>query len=104
MRHYSKIIVELPDGPSDPPYAIVSYDCDVCGEEEVRIHMHHIGGVLRSLRDVLGRLGDDGSTEEIAVGQGDWAPSTPSNKQKLREYLDRAFPDWKAGRLKERMR
>jgi hypothetical protein len=100
MRHYSKIMVELPDSDDDPPYAIVNIDCDVCGEEEIRIHVSHIGSLLRVLGNTvqaLHRDGDEGSTETLGTF---FAPSTPDNKKKVREFLDRKFPGWKADRLR----
>lgn len=99
-RHYSKVIVELPDGPSDPPYAIVQTDCDVCGEDEFKIHVSHLGTLLRVLESTVASLGDDGCAESMMKDGTAFAASTSENKRKAREYLDRAFPGWKADHLR----
>lgn len=94
-RHYSKILVEFPDCPDDPPYATVSIDCMQCGKSEVKVHVQHLGSVLRVLDHAVNELQkDDGTTEALFNG---FVPSTPDNKRRVREYLDRAFPGWLAG-------
>jgi hypothetical protein len=96
MRHFSKVIIELPDSPNDPPYAVLSIDCDVCGQEEIRIHMSHLGTVARILQQTIAGLGDDGFSDSV----GSCLESTPANKAKVRDFLDRTFPGWKADRLR----
>lgn len=99
MRHYSKVIIELPDGPEDPPYAVVSIDCDVCGEEELRIHMSHLGTLMRVLQLTMNDLHDEDGIAEPMSGV---LPGTPVNKAKIRDYFDREFPGWKADRIRRR--
>jgi len=97
-RHYSKVLVELPDGPSDPPFAVVTIDCDVCGEEELRIHVAHLGTLLRVLGQTVDDLHDDGTAQAFSQVFG----ATPADKAKARDYLDRTFPGWKGDRLRAR--
>jgi hypothetical protein len=97
-RHYSKVLVELPDSPDDPPYAVVRIDCDVCGPSEIRLHVLHLGTLLRVLTQTLADLDDDGTAEALSP----LLDGTPANKARARDYLDRVFPDWKAHRLRER--
>lgn len=98
MRHYSKVLVELPDTPSDPQEVVVSIDCDVCGKVEFRAHVAHFGTLVRVLSQAFHELraADDGKTDAVSV----WAPS--DQKQKVLDYLNRAFPEWKMDRLRER--
>jgi hypothetical protein len=98
MKHYSKVIIELPDGLDDPPYAVVSIDCDVCGEEEIRIPMQHLGTVLRVLDHAIAQLGGSGASQPMGP---QFLDKTPENKAKLRDCLDRAFPGWKADRIRK---
>ena len=97
-RHFSKVLVQLPDSDADPPYAIVTIECDVCGPSEIRLHPAHLGTVLRVLGQVVADLQDDGHADTLSP----LLESTPANKARVREYLDRMFPDWKAYRLRER--
>lgn len=96
-RHYSKILVELPDSPDDPPYAVLRIDCDVCGPSEIRLHVQHLGTLLRVLSQTLDDLADDGVAEALTP----MFESTPANKARVRDYLDRVFPGWKAHRVRE---
>jgi hypothetical protein len=97
-RHYSKVLVELPDSDGDPPYAIVTIDCDVCGPSEIRLHVEHLGTLMRVLAQTLAGLEDDGHTEALSP----LLEGTRANKARARDYLDRVFPDWKAYRLRQR--
>jgi hypothetical protein len=99
-RHYSKVLVELPDGPEDPPYAVVRIDCDVCGPTELRLPMPHLGTVLRVLTQTVADLEDDGTAEALSP----LLEGTRANKARARDYLDRVFPGWKAFRLRARQR
>jgi hypothetical protein len=97
-RHYSKVLVELPDNPSDPPYAVVSIDCATCGQSELKIHVAHLGTVLRALSGTVDSLHDDGFHDVITPY---FIPSNEENKRKVREHLNREFPGWVVGRQKK---
>lgn len=98
-RHYSKVVIELPDSPSDPQEIVLTIDCDVCGEQELRTHVAHFGTLVRVLSDAFDDMGrDDGETYHVV--DASWQPS--SQKQKVLDYLNRVFPEWKAGRLRAR--
>lgn len=98
MRHYSKVLVSLPDNPHDPPYAIVSVDCEVCGELEARLHVAHLGTVLRALQKIVDTIQDDGVTDQTSP----LMEGTPANRAEVRKFLDAAFPDWTAERIRRR--
>lgn len=62
-RHYSSVIVQLPE-PGEPPELILHFDCDVCGKHEWRTHVLHLGTLVRVLVNTLEAIGgDDGMTE-----------------------------------------
>ncbi len=99
MRHYSSVLVSIPEGPDDSPYAVQSIDCDVCGTEEVQIHIAHVGTVLRVLSHLLDDLYEtDGAAEPMTP----LLPATPTNKAAILAYLDREFPGWKADRIRRK--
>lgn len=92
-RHYSKVFIELPEDDTDPPYAVIEIDCDTCGKSELKIHMQHLGTVHR----IIGKTVDDLFTDDakgFSEPMSGFVPSTPVNKQKVREFLDRTFPGW----------
>lgn len=98
-RHYSKVYVELPDGPADPPFAVVTIDCMDCGKSELKIHVQHLGTVLRTLSHTIETLyNDTNDTGHSEAMSPFFVPSTEENKKKVREYLDREFPGWVVGR------
>jgi hypothetical protein len=96
-RHYSKVLIELPDSPSDPDVAIISIECDVCGTKRLQIHPQHLGTVARVIQKTIASF-DDGSSEPMMVDP--FLPSTEENKQKVKRYLDERFPAWRAERQK----
>lgn len=99
-RHYSKVLIELPDSPSDPPYAVISIECEQCDKTEIRIHVAHLGTVGRVIDQTVQSLfSDDGFTESMRPF---FIPSTPDNKKKIRDYLNSFFPGWAAGRAMAR--
>lgn len=94
MRHYSKVLIEFPDSPSDPQELIVHMDCDTCGEHEWRTHVAHFGTLVRVLNEAYQSLGGDGgSTQNMKLPEG-------ADLRKAREHLDRHFPEWKAKRIR----
>lgn len=95
-RHYSKVLIEIPDSESDPDELIVTIDCDVCGKNEWRTHINHFGTLARTLHAMFKEMqpDDDGVTHALK--------NVPPEKALALEYLDRRFPDWKADRLRER--
>lgn len=94
MRHYSKVIIAVPDDAADEPELKIWIDCDVCGKMEFSTHIAHYGTLVRTLslhyRDMGG---DDGFSEPMGVPL--------KELEKAVSFLDRAFPEWKAERLRK---
>jgi hypothetical protein len=64
-RHYSSVIIQTPEV-GEQPELVIYFDCDVCGKSEWRTHITHLGTLVRTLVDVLEKVGgDDGHTERF---------------------------------------
>jgi len=94
-RHYSKVLVQLPESPTDPPEIVVRIDCDVCGVSEFRTHITHLGTLARVLGDIMAFVHDDGHLEKLSSPERE-------DRQKVLDYLDRRFPEWKGERIRRR--
>ena len=93
MRHYSKLLVHLPDSPSDPPEVRIEMDCDVCGELEISFDVAHIGTLYRLLADIFHSSADDGTSKMFG--------SFPSKERaKAIRHLNKHFPEWKTCRIR----
>ena len=94
MRHYSKVLIGVPDSPDDPQELTVEITCDACGTIEFRTHIAHPGTLARTLSDVVRGLGgDDGHSTKLQHFEG---------LDAAREHIDRTFPEWKADRIRKR--
>lgn len=94
MRHYSKVILSVPDGPDDPQELGITIECDVCGTFELSTHIAHFGTLVRTLTDLYGSLAwptDNG----VSAGAG-----TFRDRGECAAHLNRHFPEWKAERLR----
>lgn len=99
-RHFSKVLVELPDSPTDPDVAIITIECETCGTKRIQIHPTHLGTVARVLTRTIAAYADD-STESFAIPP-EWQASTETNRQKVLKYLNDKFPGWRDNREKVR--
>lgn len=93
MRHYSKVIIGVPDGPMEPQELTIEIDCDVCGVMEWRTHIAHFGTLVRTLTNMYDTMTDDGTTKGMGTFQDHAAAIA---------YLNEAFPEWKVGRIRQR--
>lgn len=98
-RHYSKVLLELPDCPSDPQELVITIECDQCGgRDEWRTNIVHLGTLVRVLNDAWASLGqdDDGTMEKFT----EFVPS--ESKARVMEHLRQYFPQWKQDRKNRR--
>lgn len=98
-RHYSSVLISTPDTDDDKPELRIQIECDVCGTIEIHTHIAHFGTLARTLSHYFRLLGgdDDGVTENMQIPD-----HIKGDERKAVEYMNRRFPEWKVGRLRER--